>query len=226
MLTLLIETSTEKGLVAISRHSEILFHKELPQGFNNSKYLLPTIIEGLQNTQLSLKQLTMVAVGIGPGSYTGMRVGVIVAKSLAYACRLPLVGVSSLEGFIPHCLLEGSSYVAVIDAKIGGVYLQTGTRFGNQIHYTSAPLLCTLEEFSKHVNNNSNFVTPCSTRLQPLLQALYPNNHWQWEEAWPDPTQLTLSAIDKYNKGLASTSTQLDLLYLRKTQAEIEREIH
>ena len=123
MLTLLIEASTERGMIAILDKENILFHEELPFGYNNSKYLLPTIEKALHVTNLSVKQLSTIAVGIGPGSYTGIRIAAATAKALSYACKIPLVGICTLEGFVPN---RDGSFATIIDAKISGTYLIKG----------------------------------------------------------------------------------------------------
>ena len=88
-MILLIETSTERGLIAIGSKNQILFEKALPFGFNNSTHLIPTIDEALSKLQIKISDLQGIAVGIGPGSYTGIRIGAAAAKTLSFACRLP-----------------------------------------------------------------------------------------------------------------------------------------
>ncbi len=102
MLTLLIETSTERGLIALFDETTALFQVDLPFGYNNSKYLLPMLKQELKESSHTLDQIALVAVGIGPGSYTGIRIGATVAKTLSFAQKLPLIGICSLEGFIPN----------------------------------------------------------------------------------------------------------------------------
>lgn len=220
MLTLVIDTSTERGLVAILDGTKLLFRHDLPFGLNNSKHLLPAIAESLKQTQLQLRQFALIAVGIGPGSYTGIRVGAMVAKSFAYASEVPLVGVCSLEGFVP----EGSGeFTALIDARIGGAYLLKGTKIGGQIVHQAQPIVCPLDQVHLHTDEQTIMVTPNRERLQPLLQAMYPSVQWRWQECGPCPIQLASSAIRKFQAGLVSRNGQLELMYLRKTQAEIEK---
>lgn len=220
MITLLIETSTERGIVALYDNTTPLFHAELPFGYNNSKFLLPTLEKELKEAKISLNQIGLIAVGIGPGSYTGIRIGVMVAKTLAFAEKLPLVGVCTLEGFVPD---QDGTFAAVIDAKIGGLYLLKGKKKGNHITYTSQPEVCALEKIGERLTDVETLITPCSTRIKPLLEKHYPGSSWKWLEASPNPLHLIKSALDKFKKGEASSDTHLNLLYLRKTQAEVEK---
>ena len=87
---LLIDTATERGIVSIFDQETQLFHADLPYGLNNSKHLLPKIQEGLLSLGLEPKDLHCIACGTGPGSYTGMRVGAMTAKTLSFALEIPL----------------------------------------------------------------------------------------------------------------------------------------
>lgn len=220
MLTLLIETSTERGLIAVLEQGSVLFQKTLPFGYQNSTYLLPTIEAELKQHRISLKQLSLIAVGIGPGSYTGLRVGVVVGKTLSYALKLPLVGVCSLEGFVPD---SNGPFAAIIDAKIGGVYLLKGIKSDEGIVYASQPEICEGEQVQEKLKEIHTLVTPYSARIQPLLHTRFPDNKWTWQEVEPSAVLLGLSALKKFQQGQFSSDTHLDLLYLRKTQAEIEK---
>src|SRR5262249_52696695 len=138
MPLLIIETSTEQGCAAIVANGKVTFLAQIPTGLQNSTYLLPEIQRGLQLLDMDPQQLHSIAVGIGPGSYTGIRVGAIVAKTLSFALKKPLIGICSLKCFTPT--LEGY-FAVLIDAKIGGVYVLKGLKKGSSIQYLDDPLL-------------------------------------------------------------------------------------
>lgn len=215
MLTLLIETSTERGVVAILKDRQIVAHVELPFGYSNSTYLIPTIDKQLKEHHLAIKDFGLIVTGVGPGSYTGIRVGATVAKTFAYACKIPLVGVCSLEGFCP---CDEGPFAALIDAKMGGAYVLKGVHEQGHCTYTSEPKACPLEELQ--LDSVKTIVTPSGATLKEKL----PNGPWKWEEKAPDPLQLVERAIHKMEAGCKVDPEALELMYLRKTQAEIERE--
>ena len=96
MATILnIETSTEVCSVTISKNGELLFKKETLEGLSHSELLTVFIEELLAENNFKLKQLDAVAVSKGPGSYTGLRIGVSVAKGLCYGLEIPLIAVNS-----------------------------------------------------------------------------------------------------------------------------------
>src|SRR5438046_3004399 len=123
MITLLIETSTERSILSLFRGTVLLFHAALPFGYNGSTHLMPTIEQALAESKISVSQIQLIAACSGPGSYTGMRVGAVVGKTLSYTLKIPLVGFCSLEGFIPAI---SGPFAALIDEKIGCVYLMKG----------------------------------------------------------------------------------------------------
>jgi tRNA threonylcarbamoyladenosine biosynthesis protein TsaB len=90
MTALLIDTSQEVTLLALLKEEKIIFWHTPVHGKELSKYLLPALQECIP-----LKDLDYIAVGSGPGSYTGTRIGVAVAKSLAFAIQIPLLDFSS-----------------------------------------------------------------------------------------------------------------------------------
>ncbi len=118
MKTLIIDTSHERSLVAFADGIDILLTLPLPIGLQSSKYLFLTVETGFQKLKLSPNDLERVAVTVGPGSFTGIRVGVAAAKGIAAPRNLPLFGICSLHGFTA----EGN-YAALIDARIGGAYV-------------------------------------------------------------------------------------------------------
>src|SRR5262245_20076905 len=125
MLGLALDTSTEKGCFAIIDGEQTLIAVELPFGLQSSHFLLPELEAAMKKIGIGATALQYVACGVGPGSYTGIRVGVTAAKGIAFACRIPLVGICTLDAFVPKA---PTPYAVVIDAKMGGVYVQTGTR--------------------------------------------------------------------------------------------------
>ena len=221
MLSLLIETCTERGVIAFLKGIEPIYVKELPYGYQNSQHLLPEIQKAFQAAGLQPKQLEFISVGIGPGSYTGIRVGVVVAKALAYALKIPLVGVCSLEGFLPSHV-EEICYAAVIDAKIGGLYWQMARLVEGNVQLISSPQVCQLNEAQALLSQASLLISPNIKVIKEKMEK-HSSPLWHWEEKSPDPIQLTRSALKKIENGKASLNSQLDLLYLRKTQAEMER---
>ena len=92
-----IETATDVCSVALSRDTEIIGLKEEAGGNNHAKHLLTFVDEVLKQGGCTVRDLNGVVVSIGPGSYTGLRIGVSTAKGIAYTAGIPVMAVSTLE---------------------------------------------------------------------------------------------------------------------------------
>jgi tRNA threonylcarbamoyladenosine biosynthesis protein TsaB len=92
-----IETATTVCSVSISQDGHILAYKEIDNGFTHSENLHLFINDLLIDFNISIKQLSAIAISKGPGSYTGLRIGVSAAKGLAYALNIPLISVDTLK---------------------------------------------------------------------------------------------------------------------------------
>lgn len=220
---LLIDTCTERGVIAYGNQVHVIFARDLPFGISQSKFLMPYLDEALQSLGYP-PPLDAIGVGIGPGSYTGIRLGVAVAQTLAYSWKVPLVGVSSLEGFIPS--VPSVHYAAVLDARIGGIYFQTGWREQEETLHKSHPQVLPLEEIGKQLEKATHLVTPVAKLLQSKLKQHYPERQWIWEERAPSVQALLQSVEQHFTQGQrVMPPHHLDLLYLRQTEAERARVI-
>jgi tRNA threonylcarbamoyl adenosine modification protein YeaZ len=208
-LDLIVDTSTERAVVLLAREGRVLRFSWLPYGLQNSRYLLPAIEELLAAEGSGLKELTQVAVGIGPGSYTGVRVGVAAIKALAYALNLPLLGFPSTTCWTPA---QEGPFATVLDAKSGGVYLQTGVKELGGVRYTSAPQLASIEQAQALLQSLPCYVSPVCGRLETLFTAL----PGVWQESAPDPAHLAMQI--EQNRAKSCTDGRLELLYLRCLQ--------
>ncbi len=94
---LCIETATPVCSVALGRDGVLLGVKELSEGYVHSEMLLPFIAGLLNETGVKKKDISAISVSAGPGSYTGLRIGVSSAKGLCYALDVPLISISTLE---------------------------------------------------------------------------------------------------------------------------------
>ena len=97
-----IETSTEVCSVSLAKNGELLFEKGDNKGMNHSALLTIFINEIFAENNLSIKNIDAVAVSKGPGSYTGLRIGVSVAKGLCYALEKPLIAVNTLDAMADY----------------------------------------------------------------------------------------------------------------------------
>ena len=122
MLVLGIESSTTQGGVAIVGEDRVLCETILNVEVTHSERLLPAVDRALGEARISLEALGGIAVSIGPGSFTGLRIGLSTAKGLAYATGLPLVGVPTLEAMAWTLPAARWQICPVLDARKQEVY--------------------------------------------------------------------------------------------------------
>ena len=122
MLTLGIDTATEQIGVALGGHEGVIACIEVARGRRHAEILAPAIDFLCAQADIGLDELGLIAVDVGPGLFTGMRVGLATAKALAFALRLPMIGISSLDLLaFPHRRSD-RVVVPVIDARKGEVF--------------------------------------------------------------------------------------------------------
>ena len=127
-MILCIETATSVCSVALCRGEKILAFRETNLGFSHAEKLTVFISEVLKEAEVNLSDIEAVAVSSGPGSYTGLRIGVSVAKGLCFAADKPLISISTLEAMASGALRHNVSFNSdallcpMIDARRMEVY--------------------------------------------------------------------------------------------------------
>ena len=117
MLVLGIETSTPQASVAIGSEQGIVASASVSRGASYNEFLLPAIRFCLEESGIGFRNLGAVAVGLGPGLFTGMRVGVATAKALAQTLSVPIVGLPSLDLVAYGVRYSDKTIVAALDAR-------------------------------------------------------------------------------------------------------------
>ena len=150
-LILNIETSTEVCSVALARDGVVIHSRENLTGQNHAMLVTVFIEELLAESNLKMEQLDAVAVSGGPGSYTGLRIGVSVAKGICYASRLPLIAITSLEAMAHHVIHHPDRYqlpktdnvlfCPMIDARRMEVYTAFYDKEGKQVRGIQADII-------------------------------------------------------------------------------------
>ena len=139
-----IETSTSICSVAIHEQGELLALAEIKEPGAHAEKLLLLVDELFEKSGLSFGDLDAVAVSQGPGSYTGLRIGVSTAKGISYALEIPLIGINTLQAMAAsQSVAPGDYVVAVLDARRKEVYTQT---FGDSLQELSPIEAVVLEE--------------------------------------------------------------------------------
>ena len=122
MIWLGIDTANTPLSVALVKDGELLIEETSAMAINHSLRAMPAIEELLEQAGLAPADIDAIAVSEGPGSYTGARIGVTIAKTLAWTLGKPLVGVSTLKALAANALFFNGLVCPIVDARRGNVY--------------------------------------------------------------------------------------------------------
>ena len=149
-LILNFETSSKNCSVTLSSKGALLSNFDLEDDkYRHSELLTTTIRDILSQNNLSVKDLSAVAIGVGPGSFTGLRIGFSVAKGLCYPHKINLIGISSLK-ILANSIKSDSEYIIpMINDKGDFYYLST---FENGLNELGTPLIDKVD--SNFINRN------------------------------------------------------------------------
>lgn len=179
MKILAIETSTEKGSVALLAGAAPVAQAVLPTRERHSAGIIPLLDDLLGRAGWALSELAAVGTGLGPGSFTGIRVGLAVARGLAFSLKIPLKGVSSFAALARGAGGEGR--IAVLDdARRGRVYCALYEKQGAVLSALRPPSCLPADEAVRLVRG-ARLLTPHRERLRAVLPA-----DVALEESWPD----------------------------------------
>ncbi len=197
MPTLILDTSSDYSLLALAQDDELIAEYPLPVG-QQSLVLLPSIDGFLKCHELKISDLTSIAIGIGPGAFTGTRIGVTIAKTLGYAHNIPLLPFCSLMAMPP----KQGDFVSILDAKGGHIYALSGNHSDIGTTYLE-PTLCE----AKDLPTQTHLLSPHAPDLQATLNKR--DLHWH-------AVQPSASHIASLLPNLTPTPAKdVQVLYLR-----------
>jgi tRNA threonylcarbamoyladenosine biosynthesis protein TsaB len=155
MILLAIETSTPDGGAALWRDGAILASVENDGAATHSERLMPAIQTILRQGRLELGDVDAIAVSIGPGSFTGLRIGLAVAKGLAAAAEKPVIAVPTLEALAWRFAEPGKLTAPMLDARRSEIYSAIFSRkeIGGDLERVTPDLAESPEEFAERIDS-------------------------------------------------------------------------
>lgn len=141
MIVLAIESATARAGVALGTPDGVIASVQVTRGPRHAEVLVPAVEFVCQQAGIALGEVDAIAVDIGPGLFTGLRVGIATANGLAQALGKPMIGVSSLDLIAHANRFAGDELVAVIDARRGEVYAARYEVIGDGVKRVVEPMV-------------------------------------------------------------------------------------
>ncbi|MGB8768346.1 MAG: tRNA (adenosine(37)-N6)-threonylcarbamoyltransferase complex dimerization subunit type 1 TsaB [Candidatus Korobacteraceae bacterium] len=220
MLIVSVDTSGRKGSIALCRGDgdgfEVLLLTSL-EGGTYSAQLLPRIAEALQQNHLSKTDVDGFVVVSGPGSFTGLRVGLSTVKGLCEVLRKPLATVSMLEAIVLTHERTGESAIAVLDAGRGEIYVGE-YRVGSGRATSVREYIAKVDEFAALSPTVSGNLLAVDEKVAEVLQAA---NHKVILVAPVDTGEVGRIGMRKLLTGETVNPATVDVNYIRRSDAEL-----
>ncbi len=168
---LCIETATTNCSIALSVNGSVaVLIEDNSKQFSHAERLHTFIEEVLVEAKISKNSLDAIAVSKGPGSYTGLRIGVSAAKGLCFALDIPLISIPTLESLALQAKPNKGMIVSMLDARRMEVYSAVFSSEGNQIRETQAEIL-TENSFTQYLEEESVlFIGSGVEKFEPICQ--------------------------------------------------------
>lgn len=207
-----IETATKNCSVSIAKQGETLLCKEMSeQGYSHAEKLHVFIADALQELQIDFSDLSAVAVSQGPGSYTGLRIGVSAAKGLCYALNIPLIAIDTLEVLAKQLLISEGLIVPMIDARRMEVYNAVFDKEYKKIRDTKAEVI-TEDSFSD-IEGTIHFIGDGALKCTDVLK----NERFVYhpEIIYPSAKEMSLLSFEKHKKSDTVDVAYFEPFYLK-----------
>ena len=216
---LLLETSGSSGIVALGFGSNIISHRVLEIAKRHVSDMAPAIAEMLKECGWEAKNLDAIATGIGPGSYTGLRIGLMSARTLAMMTGARLLGISTFEILAQHCLEAGHAKVEIIaDAQQDKIYAQRFENNNSNIISASELKIVSAAEWIANRDISFAIAGPGVPKVLPLTQAKEGMFVEQSENI--NKESFLALALKKLFSHHSDDPLSLQPLYLRRSSAE------
>lgn len=222
MLILGIETATQQVSVALGGHEGVIGLLEIARGRRHAEILVPAIDFLCTQADIGLDEIGLVAVDVGPGLFTGMRVGLATGKALAQALRVPMIGISSLDLLaFPHRRSD-RVVVPVVDARKGEVFYAMYRQVPGGLQQVAAARAATVDELVADLLARSQEALCVGDGALRYRDEICDGFHCDVaDEAHPSAAPLVQLAHAKALREEWSKPAEIQPLYLRPPDAEI-----
>jgi len=211
-----IESSTTNCSISLALNGKVIGIKEKnDESYSHSTKLHSFIDEVLKEANISIKELSAIAVSKGPGSYTGLRIGVAAAKGLCFALDLPLISVSTLLILAKQIKVDGGFIIPVIDARRDEVYSAIFDSSYDSVREV-LPEIITKDSFNGLISSNKlyfvgNAQEKCKRLIKNNSNLIFSSN-----DTFPSSNEMAGLSFDKFKNSKFEDIAYFEPDYLKK----------
>lgn len=232
MKIIAIETSCDICSVSLLEDNNLILELKETAVKNHSESLMPLIDKLFKETNTSLKDIDLFAVDNGPGSFTGIRIGLSTVKAFCDVTHKPCVPVSSLEALAYEAVENNNScqkepspitICSMIDAKHENVYASIFEKNGKSLVKSSDFMFKNYNDLLLDLGSLKNlifFTGNCGILYKDVIKSYLKNDIFFGEDTIVSSKYIGIAAFDKFKNGEVSDSKNLNALYLKKSSAE------
>ncbi|MCG1034948.1 tRNA (adenosine(37)-N6)-threonylcarbamoyltransferase complex dimerization subunit type 1 TsaB [Polaribacter sargassicola] len=208
-----IETATKNCSVSIANNGEVISIKELNNGnYSHAEVLHQYIIDVLNDAKISTTEIDAVAVSKGPGSYTGLRIGVSAAKGLCFAFNKPLISIETLESLANAISVESGFIIPMLDARRMEVYATIYDKDFNRKREIQAEIIeeCSFAEYLER--DKVYFLGDGANKCKSVIKH---DNAIFIDDVYPSAKQMAVLSFNKYKKNDIEDVAYFEPFYLK-----------
>lgn len=225
MLILAIDTATKTSSVAVADENTLAAEITMEAKLTHSETLMPHIKRALEMADVSLKDIDGVAVSVGPGSFTGLRIGIAAAKAIAYALDVAIIGVPTLEAIAYGFPFGEKKIFALADAQKNSAYVEGFRRSADGVLQNVFPVrIMPIKDFVAMLyEENEAAVLAGDVVKKKIAGSELPANVFVAPPRFIMPRAANVAALGmkKLAAGECSSLMLLEPSYLRRSEAEI-----
>ena len=208
-----IETSTKNCSVSLAKNGEVIAIKELNNGnYSHAEVLHPFISDVLKETSISPKEIDAIAVSKGPGSYTGLRIGVSAAKGFSFSLHKPLISIDTLTSLSHSISINEGLIVPMLDARRMEVYSAIFNSKKEQIRAIKAEIIDTTSFLDYLQTNIMYFLGDGAQKCKELISH---KNAVFVDDTFPSAREMAKLSFHKYKLNDVEDVAYFEPFYLK-----------
>ena len=215
-----IETATKNCSVALAKDGKTIICKEIAEeGYSHAERLHVFIEEIIQEAGISFKDLVAIAVTQGPGSYTGLRIGVSAAKGLCYALDIPLIAIDTLQVLAMQTNISSGLIVPMIDARRMEVYSTIFSSSFSKVREVKAEIIT--ENSFEDLHETLYFVGDCAAKCKVVLTN---ENHIFLDDIkYPSAKEMSKLSYEKFEANDFEDLAYFEPNYLKEFMTTVSK---